>query len=201
MKLTKANAKYEVRTQTAVIGVVGTVHEIHATNDSTYLWCIIGLCTAQNINPLIQGVANLSAGQFSVIPRNGPPSAPAPSNSGDLNAQTQGTDVGGAPGAGGSGGGGGAGGGGGGFNVGANAAAFGATAAAAALLVVAGTTSNDANTDNGTAAGILNGATTTNNGAAGSAAGAAGSLGQIGTGLNGILQNLISPSEPGCNCR
>jgi ferric-dicitrate binding protein FerR (iron transport regulator) len=188
VKLTKPDAKYEVRTQTAVIGVVGTVHEIRATQDSTYLWCIIGLCTARNINPLVQGVVNLTGGQFSLIPRNGPPSVPAASSPGDLNAQTQGTDMGG-------------GGGGSGFNVGANAATSVVTAAAAGLLGVAATGSSDASSASSTAAGILEGATTTNNTAAGSAGGAGSSEGQIGAGLNGILQNLLSPSEPGCNCR
>jgi len=55
VRLTKTDAKYEVRTQTAVIGVVGTIHEIHATPDSTHVWCIVGLCTVRNLNPLIQG--------------------------------------------------------------------------------------------------------------------------------------------------
>jgi hypothetical protein len=192
VKLTKPDAKYEVRTQTAVIGVVGTVHEIRATPDSTYLWCIIGLCTARNLNPLIQGVVNLTGGQFSLIPRNGPPSAPAASLPGDLNAQTQGTDMGGA---------GGTGGGGGGFGAGANAATFGTTAAGAGLAAGAAAANSDANSANGDATGILGGATTTNNSAAGLAEGAGDSAGQIEEGVNGILQHFLSPSEPGCNCR
>jgi hypothetical protein len=48
---------------------------------------------------------------------------------------------------------------------------------------------------------ILGGATTTNNSAAGLAEGAGDAAGQIEEGLNGILQNFLSPSEPGCNCR
>jgi ferric-dicitrate binding protein FerR (iron transport regulator) len=192
VKLTKPDAKYEVRTQTAVIGVVGTTHEIRALQDSTYLWCLIGLCSARNLNPLIQGVVNLTGGQFSLIPRNGPPSAPGASVSGDLNAQTQGTDMGGA---------GGTGGGGGGFGAGANAATFGTTAAGAGLAAGAAAANSDANSANGDATGILGGATTTNNSAAGLAEGAGDSAGQIEEGVNGILQNFLSPSEPGCNCR
>ena len=191
VKLTKPDAKYEVRTQTAVIGVVGTTHEIQALRDLTRLWCRVGTCVARNINPLIQGVVTLTGGQFTLIPLNGPPSPPTPGDPGDLNAQTQGTDIGGTGGSGG----------GGGFNVGAHAASFAAMAGAVGLLL--GTTAmlSDADSANGDASIILGGATAANNTAAGLAESAGSSNGQIAAGLNGILQKLLSPSEPNCNCR
>jgi len=192
VKLTKPDGKFEVRTQTAVIGVVGTTHEIHALRDITYVWCRIGLCHARNLNPLIQGVANMVAGTFTRIPINGPPSTPVPADPNPRDTQVDKTDIGDT---------GGTGGGGGGFNVGANAATFGATAGAAGLAAGARAALSDANSANDDASMILGGATTTNNSAAGLAEGAGDSAGQIEEGLNGILQNFLSPSEPGCNCR
>lgn len=192
VKLTKPNAKFEVTTSNAVIGVVGTTLEIHALNNITYIWCRLGLCTARNINPLIQGVASMAGGMFSSVPFNGPPSTPVPGIPGQLSSQMHNTDVGGGTGAPG-----GVGGAGGGF---ANAATFGSTAAGAGLAGGTASALSGASDSNGNANSILGDAASSANGAQGLANGASNSAGDVADGANSIEQHLVSPSEPGCNC-
>jgi ferric-dicitrate binding protein FerR (iron transport regulator) len=190
VKLTKPNAKFEVTTSTAVIGVVGTTMEVHALATITYVWCRLGLCHARNLNPLIQGVANMVAGTFTRIPVNGPPSTPVPAVPGQLNAQSQSTSIGGpgapSPGAG--------------FGFG-NAATFGSTAAGAGLAGGAASALSGASAGNEDANAILGDAADAANDASGTAQGASDEAGDVADGANDIEQHLLSPSEPGCNCR
>jgi len=93
VKLVKPQATFEVRTQTAVVGVVGTVHEILATAKRTQVWCRVGTCTARNINPAVVGTVTMNAGFFVVILRGLPPSLPVPAVPGSVQAQVAKTNV------------------------------------------------------------------------------------------------------------
>jgi len=77
VKLSKAGSSFQVRTQTAVIGVVGTVFTINALPSLTQVNCIQGNLTVSNINPAIQGETQLNAGQSTNVSATGPPSPPA----------------------------------------------------------------------------------------------------------------------------
>jgi ferric-dicitrate binding protein FerR (iron transport regulator) len=76
VKLTKAGSSFQVKTQTAVIGVVGTVFTVNALANSTQVSSIDGQVTVSNINPAIQGRMQLNAGQSTNVPATGPPSPP-----------------------------------------------------------------------------------------------------------------------------
>jgi ferric-dicitrate binding protein FerR (iron transport regulator) len=76
VKLTKAGSSFQVKTQTAVIGVVGTVFTVNAGPNSTQVSCIDGQVSVNNINPGIQGRVQLNAGQSTNVPATGPPSPP-----------------------------------------------------------------------------------------------------------------------------
>ncbi|HXI21683.1 MAG TPA: FecR family protein, partial [Gemmatimonadales bacterium] len=76
VKLTKAGSSFQVKTQTAVIGVVGTVFTINALPGSTQVSCLDGHVTVSNINPAVQGKTELNAGQSTNVPATGPPSPP-----------------------------------------------------------------------------------------------------------------------------
>ncbi len=76
VKLTKAGSSFEVKTQTAVIGVVGTLFSIEALQNATQVTCLEGTLSVRNINPVIPGTRQLNAGQSSNVPATGPPSPP-----------------------------------------------------------------------------------------------------------------------------
>lgn len=76
VKLTKAGSSFEVKTQTAVIGVVGTLFSIEALQNATQVTCLEGALSVKNINPAILGTRQLNAGQSSNVPATGPPSPP-----------------------------------------------------------------------------------------------------------------------------
>jgi hypothetical protein len=84
VKRTQAGGSFQVRTQTAVIGVVGTIFFIEAFQQLTRVYCLEGVLTVQNINPAIVGQVTLQAGQSTTVPQNGPPSAPAPTSSSEF---------------------------------------------------------------------------------------------------------------------
>jgi len=73
VKLTKPGANFEVKTQTAVIGVVGTVFLILARTSSTSIWCIQGTLRVSSISAAIGGTVALNAGELTTVPRGGPP--------------------------------------------------------------------------------------------------------------------------------
>lgn len=77
VKLTKPGSSFQVRTQTAVIGVVGTIFSIEALQDLTRATCLDGVVTVKNINPAIVGEVTLQAGNSTVVPRAAPPSPAA----------------------------------------------------------------------------------------------------------------------------
>jgi len=95
VKITKPSGSFQVRTQTAVIGVVGTIFFVHATFDFTRVTCIEGLLTVQNINPAITGVATLHAGESTTVPRGLPPAGALQAPTGQIQSQVNETNVGG----------------------------------------------------------------------------------------------------------
>jgi ferric-dicitrate binding protein FerR (iron transport regulator) len=73
VKITKPGGSFQVRTQTAVIGVVGTVFVIEAFPNLTRVLCIEGALTVQNISPAIVGQVTLHAGEITTVPGASPP--------------------------------------------------------------------------------------------------------------------------------
>ncbi len=94
VKLTKAGSSFQVKTQTAVIGVVGTVFTINALPRSTLVSCLDGHVTVSNINPAIQGKTELNAGQSTNVPALGPPSPPVGLSTGNALQQVAQTSAG-----------------------------------------------------------------------------------------------------------
>jgi hypothetical protein len=77
-KITKPGGSFQVKTNTAVIGVVGTIFTAQALRNTTRVSCIGGTVSVQNVNPAITGVVTLQAGQSTSVPINAPPSNPVP---------------------------------------------------------------------------------------------------------------------------
>ena len=193
-KISKQGGSFEVTTQTAVIGVVGTHFIVEAEPKRTRVWCIEGMVRVRNLNPAILGVMVLHAGEFTTISLGLPPAAVTSISPAEMQRQINQTNP--SPPAGGMGGQ---------ANF-LNAATVAAGAAAAAGAGVAIGRVNGATNSLDQAGTILNGVNSTLNNAATNstnAVSAANSANQ-GTGnangiLTGILQNLVSPTYP-CGC-
>lgn len=93
VKIAKPGGSFQVRTQTAVIGVVGTVFLIQALANLTRVHCIEGLLTVRNINPAIVGQVTLGAGQLTSVPRALPPAGVVRSAPSQLRAEVNQTNV------------------------------------------------------------------------------------------------------------
>jgi ferric-dicitrate binding protein FerR (iron transport regulator) len=63
VKLSKPGASFQVKTQTAVIGVVGTIFLLDIVRNITRVMCLEGSLTVRNIDPRIPGERNLKAGE------------------------------------------------------------------------------------------------------------------------------------------
>lgn len=79
VKLTKPGASFQIKTNTAVIGVVGTIVTVTATRNSTHVRCLEGMVSVKNINPAIPGGTNLGPGQQTDVGQAQPPSGATPS--------------------------------------------------------------------------------------------------------------------------
>ncbi len=77
VKLTKPGASFKIKTQTAVIGVVGTELIIICEPGNTTVICLEGSVTITNVDASIPGSVTLQAGQSTTVPANGPPSPAA----------------------------------------------------------------------------------------------------------------------------
>jgi len=222
VKLTKPGASFQVRTQTAVIGVVGTIFLIHAAANFTRVHCIQGLVTVSNINPAIGGAVSLGAGQMTTVPRGFAPGGVAGSPAGQVNSAMNQTNVGGP--AGGPGGAGAAGGGGAGApptgavtgaantaastaSTAANATSAGLAGGAVSVVGTATTTLNSTTTSlDSTATSLdsttttLNTATTSSTDATQAANTAAAASNNLDTGTQTVIQAVVSPSAP-CGCQ
>jgi hypothetical protein len=73
VKLTKPGASFQVKTQTAVIGVVGTDFIVIYDAGVTTVICLDGSVTVANVLSSIVGSVTLQAGQSTTVPVNGPP--------------------------------------------------------------------------------------------------------------------------------
>jgi ferric-dicitrate binding protein FerR (iron transport regulator) len=93
VKLTKPGASFQMKTQTAVIGVVGTIFVVEATQNSTRVMCIEGLVTVSNIDPAVQGRVQLGPGQSTVVEAGLAPTAAAVSNAAELQTVMNQTEV------------------------------------------------------------------------------------------------------------
>lgn len=76
VKLTKSGASFRTKTQTAVIGVVGTDVIIISTPTYTTVICLEGTVTVTGLSPSYPGSATLHAAQSTTVPVNGVPTAP-----------------------------------------------------------------------------------------------------------------------------
>jgi hypothetical protein len=94
VKLTKPGAEFQVKTQTAVIGVVGTVFVVQAAANYTRVWCMSGTVAVQNINGAVSGAATLHAGQATTVPRGLPPTAAVQAPVGQMVSEVSATSAG-----------------------------------------------------------------------------------------------------------
>jgi ferric-dicitrate binding protein FerR (iron transport regulator) len=208
VEFTKPGAKFEVTTQTAVIGVVGAVFLIHAAPNFTRVHCIEGLVSVRNINPAIIGSATLHAGEMSSVGRGVPPTGAFRPPASQFQAQVNQTNVGAptaAPGAapGAAGGGVGApppGAAAGVSNV-ASAASSATGATSATLSGVAVTKVSDAQATLASTTQDLTTATTTTTTATDAANEAAATTQDVTSGAQTITQQILSPITPGCGCQ
>ena len=227
VKITKPGGSFQVKTNTAVIGVVGTIFTVQALRNVSRVFCLDGTVSVRNLNPALAGEVTLHAGQFTSVPLNGPPASAVPSSvsqsvnevgqtsageplSGEMTHALQ--SLGATPGQ---------------INTAAMGAQGGAqagaaggqaagaagrlapnvvngatTAAGAASAVLGGVAISRANNarDSLTAAdSLLSTAAQSNQQAANAAQNAADTTTQIENGLQDAI-NRISPSGPGCNC-
>ena len=90
-KLSKPNASFEVRTNTAVVGVIGTDFWIQALPTMTRVIVFEG---AVRVTSLAGGAVMAAAGQTVNVPSNQPPSSPSSASHGDMQQAADDTDVG-----------------------------------------------------------------------------------------------------------
>jgi ferric-dicitrate binding protein FerR (iron transport regulator) len=76
VKLSKPGSSFQIRTQTAVIGVVGTILAVTASATNTHVVCIEGMLNVKSNDPGVPGEQNLGPGQQTNVPKGMPPSSP-----------------------------------------------------------------------------------------------------------------------------
>ncbi|MBI1955310.1 MAG: FecR domain-containing protein, partial [Acidobacteria bacterium] len=77
VRLTRPGSRFEVRTNTAVAGVLGTDEIIDAFSPvATMVLCVDGLVTVSNVDPAVPGSVVLNPGQLTVVQQGLPPDAP-----------------------------------------------------------------------------------------------------------------------------
>lgn len=196
-KISKQGGSFEVTTQTAVIGVVGTDFLVEADQKQkrTRVWCIDGLVRVRNINAAIVGLIVLHAGEFTSIGLGVPPAAATSVSPSTIQTQISQTNPSGPPPTPG----------GGVANV-ANIGTAGASAGAAAGAGLVITRVSNVSTLLDQAGGILNGVDNTLNSANNNSNNAVNSANNANAGsgtanglLNGFIGDLVSPTYP-CGC-
>lgn len=93
IKLTKPGASFQVQTQTAVIGVVGTIFLIEALPNLTRVYCLEGLVTVRNINAAIAGEVTLHPGESTTVRRDLPPTAAVLENTASLQSEESQSEI------------------------------------------------------------------------------------------------------------
>ncbi len=196
VKLTKSTGSFQVRTQTAVIGVVGTIFLIHATVKFTRVWSIDGPLRVSNAVSSVVGTATVNTGEFVTVPRGLPPGGVAKFSPANLHAEESHTALGPAPvqpgqvatvarvAA----------------NTGAKTAALGAQATGAVLAGAAVSKVGGAKDTLTATNTTLSSAVTQNNAAATAANNALNAATNLNVGTVN-LTNSVSPSRPGCGCQ
>ena len=223
VKITKPGGSFQVKTNTAVIGVVGTILTAQALRNLTRVSCVDGTVKVQNLDPAVGGEVTLHAGQSTNVGRGTPPTGTVEAAlsetlnevgqtsageplSGEMNQALQ--SLGATPGQislAGMGAQGGAAGAQGAGAVGrlspniVNGVAAGTGVTSAALGGVAISRAGDARDTVGAAESLLSTAAQTNRQAADAAQAAANTTTDISNGLQDAL-NQLSPSGPGCGC-
>jgi len=94
VKLTKTGASFQVKTPTAVIGVVGTIFIIWVTPEFTRVFCIEGRVSVRNVNPSVSGTVTLDAGAQTTVGVGQPPIAAQPTPAAAQQAEISQTDIG-----------------------------------------------------------------------------------------------------------
>lgn len=94
VKLTQKNARFEVRTNTAVVGVIGTDFWLLAEPTRTVVIVYEGAVRVSHINAAIGGSVRVFAGQRTVVPLEQPPQPPAPPGQAEFQASLDETSVG-----------------------------------------------------------------------------------------------------------
>ena len=90
-KLSKSGASFEVRTNTAVIGVIGTDFWVDAQPTSTRVIVFEG---AVRVTSLAGAAVMVAAGQMVSVPSGQPPSAASPASQSEMQEAADNTDVG-----------------------------------------------------------------------------------------------------------
>ncbi|MFQ5723089.1 MAG: FecR domain-containing protein [Terriglobia bacterium] len=86
--------RFEVRTNTAVLGVIGTDFYVEATGTQTIVIVYEGVVLVTNISPAILGSVQVFAGQQTVVNTGQPPQPPSPSDPAQVQDSLQETNVG-----------------------------------------------------------------------------------------------------------
>jgi len=80
MRIGKSSGKFDVKTPTAVVGVVGTRFGVKVDPESTDVLCKEGAVSVRNADPDVVGEVVVRAGEFTHVERGKPPSPPAPAS-------------------------------------------------------------------------------------------------------------------------
>ncbi len=98
-QLTRPDASFELRTQTAVIGVVGTLFAVEAEVDVTRVYCLEGRIRVRNIDLTVPGEVTLDPGQMTEVVRGLPPTGAVQAPASQVQSQMSQTQIEGLPGA------------------------------------------------------------------------------------------------------
>jgi ferric-dicitrate binding protein FerR (iron transport regulator) len=93
VRISKRHGKFDVRTPTAVAGVVGTRFGLLAKPDSTGVLCREGTVRVRNADPNVVGEVVLHAGEFTHVESDKRPSPPAPASLEQLRAGEDATSI------------------------------------------------------------------------------------------------------------
>lgn len=97
VKLSKPGASFQVKTQTAVIGVVGTLLTITATPNNTLVMCAEGKVNVKNVDPKVPGERTLGPGEQTNVPAGQPPTPPVPAGISQIANELNATNAGEVP--------------------------------------------------------------------------------------------------------
>lgn len=93
VKLTKKGSSFEVKTQTAVIGVVGTIFVVVSLPTQTQVFCLEGVVTVRNIDPAVRGRVRVRQNQSTTVAEGLPPTPPVAMTPAEVQFQMSETNV------------------------------------------------------------------------------------------------------------